>query len=75
MAASQNLVNLRAEVAMRAEDLRIARKHRIETGARVMGEVSRAVYAGALAWEDTCSTREQAARGVLITASLAEGRS
>jgi len=63
-------LDLRATLAMRAEDLRIARKHRVEAGARVMSPANRAAYLGALRWEETCREREQAARGAVIRDSL-----
>ena len=63
--------DLRATLAMRVEDLRIARKHRAEAGARVMTAASVRAYNGAVEWEAECQRREQAARGALIRHSLA----
>ena len=53
------LVNLRAEVAMRREDLRIARKHRDEAERRVpAGTLRDAVRArAAQKWADECERR------------------
>jgi hypothetical protein len=45
---------LRAIVAMRDEDLRIATKHRIEAAARIATESSTSAYRAALRWEATC---------------------
>ena len=69
---SSNLIDLRAEVAKRVEDLRIATKHREEAGGRMMAAAEKLAYRRAVEWEDLCRTREQRARGILIRATQAE---
>ena len=63
-------LNLRATLAMRVEDLRIARKHREEAAARPMTPANKGAYKRALAWEATCREREQEARGRVIRHNL-----
>jgi DnaJ-class molecular chaperone len=63
--------NLKADVAERVEDLRIATKHRRQAAARPMTRANERAYQSALAWERTCSEREQQARARLIQAKLA----
>ena len=67
---SMTHLELRATLAMRAEDLRIAAKHRAEAGARPMTPANQHAYLGALRWENTCREREQAARGAVVRVSL-----
>ena len=59
-------IEIRAELAKRVEDLRIARKHREEAAARTSTAASIAAYQGACAWENICREREQAARAAVI---------
>ena len=65
-----NLVNLKAQAAMRAEDLRIATKHCEEAAARNHTPSNVAAYQRAQAWEDLCRERAQAANGRVIRASV-----
>lgn len=65
-------LNLRAELAMRLEDLRIARKHQEEAAARPYSTTNAAAFKRAVRWTNHCATREQEARGRVIRASLAE---
>ena len=51
---------------MRREDLRIARKHRIEAGDRVMTDANVAAYKRACSWERACQIRETHARAAVI---------
>jgi hypothetical protein len=66
----RRMLDLRATLAMRAEDLRIARKHREEAAARTMSPANKAAYERACRWESCCAEREQAARGAVIRANL-----
>lgn len=67
----QSLVNLKAQLAMKVEDLRIATKHREEAAARPMSPSNKAAYERACSWEDLCREREQNARGRVIQAVAA----
>ena len=49
------LIAARADLAMKDEDLRIARKHREQAAGRIMTPENERAYHGALAWEDTCA--------------------
>lgn len=60
---------LRADVAMRQEDARIARKHMEEAAARPWTPENVAAYEGACAWLDTCRERLRVARVALIGAA------
>lgn len=63
-----NLVDLRAEVARRAEDLRIARKHEAGAAARVGIEENVRAYQRAHRWTQRCAEAERQARSALIRA-------
>ncbi len=63
-----SLVTLRAEAAMRAEDLRIARKHRAEAGARLMTRANHVAWLRAVSWEGRCAERARLARVAVIEA-------
>jgi hypothetical protein len=65
-------LTLRADLAKRVEDLRIATKHRVEAAARVMTPANKRAYERALAWEQDRREAEQAARGRVIRHALAE---
>jgi hypothetical protein len=67
-----SLLDRKATLAMRAEDLRIARKHAEEAGARVMSPENRRAYLRCLDWQAVCLKREQQARGLVILAGMAE---
>jgi hypothetical protein len=60
------LLNLKATVAMRDEDLRIATKHRVEAGARLASPGSERAYDGAVTWEDHCRREAENARARLL---------
>ena len=68
-AVNTSLIDLRAEVAKRAEDLRIATKHRIEAAERIGIEENVSAYKRAMWWENKCRQAEQEARGRLIRAT------
>jgi hypothetical protein len=70
---SLSIVNLRATVAMREEDARIARKHRDEAAARPWSRENQRAYEGARDWANQCGEREAEARGRLIRALEADG--
>jgi hypothetical protein len=55
------LTDLRARVAERDEDLRIARKHREEAAARTMSAENHRAYLSALRWEETCAENRRLA--------------
>ena len=61
-----NLISLRATLAMRMEDSRIARKHRDEAAARTMSPTNRRAYLRAEAWVARCAERERVARVAVI---------
>ena len=63
-----NLIDLRATLAMRAEDTRIARKHRDEAAARTMSAENRRALDGASEWLETCLEAERVARSECIRA-------
>jgi hypothetical protein len=65
---SDSMIDLKATAAMRAEDLRIATKHREESAARVMSPANRRCYEADLAWEQTCRERAEEARAAVIQA-------
>lgn len=60
------IVNLRAEVAMRAEDHRIARKHEDEAAARPATAENVRAYARAVRWSAHRAEQEREARARLI---------
>ena len=64
-------IELRATLAMRAEDARIARKHRDEAAARPWSAANQRAYESARDWADHCGEREAEARGALIRHTLA----
>lgn len=70
---SSNEARLRAELRMREEDSRIARKHAEEAAARIWTVDNHAAYVRCAAWADLCAEREAAARGRLIRFNLAQG--
>jgi hypothetical protein len=59
-------LDLRATLAMRAEDTRIAYKHMVEAAERISTPANDRAYHGALAWWQTCRTREADARAAVI---------
>lgn len=61
---------LRADVAMRSEDTRIAHKHMVEAAARNASPENDAAYERALAWWHVCRIAEHDARGRLIRANM-----
>lgn len=63
------LIDLRATVAMRAEDTRIARQHEEQAAARNMTPANSAAYDLASAWTAACAERERVARVALIGAT------
>jgi hypothetical protein len=69
MSNAENIVKARAEVAMRVEDYRIARKHRCEAASRSMTPESIRAYRRASAWENLCREREESARAALLRIS------
>jgi hypothetical protein len=64
----RTLIDLRATVAMRSEDLRIATLHREQAGARHMSSANHAAYCRCVRWEDHCREQARQARAALIVA-------
>lgn len=58
--------NLRAQVAMRQEDLRIARKHEQEAAARPATAPNRAAYEGAVRWMESRAAALRRAQEMLF---------
>lgn len=72
MTNSENtLIELRATLAMRVEDHRIATKHRIEAAERVGTPANRLAYARALRWEADRAEAERVARVAVIAKAAA----
>lgn len=71
METYSSLTELRASLAMRVEDARIARKHEAEAAGRIGTPENVAAYNRARRWADTCREREQAARAALTGAVAA----
>lgn len=67
-----NMITLRAEVAKREEDLRIARKHEHEAAERSYSFENQRAWIGAKNWTDECSWQLQQARAALIQATWDE---
>lgn len=68
MPKTESFIDLRAEVAKRDEDYRIARKHANEAAARDGTEGNIRAYKGAERWAQTCLKRRQEAHARLIQA-------
>lgn len=66
-----DLVSLRATLAMRVEDLRIARKHEAEAAARTMSAANFGAWIRSADWLHDCAEREQEARAAVIRAVAA----
>ncbi len=62
----RTLVDLRAEVAMRAADSRIAARHMAQAAERIMTPENRRAYLGAERWFHVCKEAERQARKRLI---------
>lgn len=67
-----DLTQLRAEVAMRAEDTRIARKHADEAAARSDTDENVSAWKRAERWLRTCAERERQARVKLIATTSSQ---
>ena len=67
----RELIDLRAEVAMRDEDYRIAKKHREEAAERIGTDENVRAYKRAERWARDCYDRACEARGRLIRANIA----
>lgn len=67
-------LDLRATLAMRAEDHRIATKHMREAAARTMSAENRAAYERALRWALRCGERERDARAALLSLTIGGAR-
>jgi len=66
----QSITTLRAEVAERDEDYRIARKHFVQAAERTGTPENQAAYKRALSWMDECKIRRERAHSALIRVSL-----
>lgn len=69
-----DLTRLRAEVAMRAEDTRIARKHADEAAARIGTDENVRAWKRAERWLRMCAERERQVRVQLIGAGSQQSR-
>lgn len=68
----RNLIDLRAAVAERLEDRRIATKHMHEAAARTMTPENHAAWKRSVRWWNRCVERERVARRDLIAATTEE---